>query len=164
MEALFLLRHGPAYPSGTAEFSEADRPLTDKGRRKVRQVARGLDALKLDVSWIVASPMARALETAEIAAEILGLGDHLETCDALSAGRSAESIRQWLQARTEARLMLVGHDPWISDLIGLLTTGRIDPSFCQLRKAGVAALSRQAAGRFTLDWLARPKLLRKIGG
>ncbi len=163
MEALYLLRHGPAFPPGSPEYTEDERPLTPKGRRKVRRLAFGLDVLKLNVERIVTSPMARARETAEIVADVLGLSDRLEEDHALRAGQAAEAVRDWSGGRSESRLMIVGHDPWISDLVGLLATGQIDPAFCQLRKGGVAAFVGRSDGSWLLDWLARPKMLRKVG-
>jgi phosphohistidine phosphatase len=163
MDALFLLRHGPAVEHGTPGFADDDRPLTPKGRRKVRRVAFGLDRLKLKLDRIVTSPLPRARETAEIVAEQLGAEDILEVSDGLRAGASAESVRDWLRTRGEGRLMLVGHDPWISDLVGLLVVGRSDAGLCAMAKGGVAALKGGPDGSFGLDWLARPRLLRKIG-
>lgn len=163
MEALYLLRHGPAYPHGAPEFAEDERPLTPKGRRKVRRAASGLDVLKLGLERIVSSPLPRARETAEIVAEAVGLGDRVELDEALRADRTAEEVRGWLESRPERRLMIVGHDPWISDLVGLLATGRVAPAFCRLRKGGLAAFVRRFDGSWGLDWLARPRLLRKIG-
>jgi phosphohistidine phosphatase len=162
-EALYLLRHGIAVPHGTPGVEEDDRPLTPEGRRRSRQVARGLRALGVEVDRIVSSPLPRARETARIAAEVLGWDDRLEFADVLRAGSSAVAIAGWLAAREERRLMLVGHDPALSDLIGYLVLGEIRP-VAGLRRAGVAALVRPAgATHHVLDWLARPALLRKLG-
>jgi phosphohistidine phosphatase len=162
MERLFLLRHGIAVPPGTPGIADEDRALTPSGRRRTRQVARGLEALGLDVERIVTSPLRRARETAEIAAEALGREEALEENEALGADRSAESVAVWLGARSEASLLLVGHNPWISDLVGLLCTGSPRGSI-ELRKAGVAALTGRMEGGYSLDWLARPRLLRRLG-
>lgn len=163
MEALYLLRHGPAFPAGSPDYTEDERPLTPEGRDKVRRIASGLDVLKLNLEWIVTSPLARARETAEIVAEVLGLADRVEVDEALRAGQPASAVRDWIEGRSEDRLMIVGHDPWISDLVGLLATGRGDSMFCQLRKGGVAAFAHRIDGSWLLDWLARPKLLCGVG-
>lgn len=119
--------------------------------------------LKLD--RILSSPLPRALKTAEIVADVLGLSAILETADALAANRDAASICEWLPTRTENRVMLVGHNPSLSEMIGLLVTGGLGPpSPCELRKGGIAALQSspgQGMG-MRLDWLARPRLLRKL--
>ena len=59
--------------------------------------------------------------------------------------------------------MLVGHNPWISHLVARLTAGAGSAEFVELRKAGFAALGAQPDGQFSLEWLAKPKMLRKLG-
>src|SRR5262249_52905008 len=111
---------------------------------------------------ILTSPLPRARATAEILADVLKRADRLEDADELRAGRSAESIRGWLSSRPEDAPMLVGHDPAFSDLIGMLLTGGSDRGRCQLHKGGVAAFRSGPDGALELDWLARPKLFRRL--
>jgi phosphohistidine phosphatase len=163
MDRLYLLRHGIAVPHGTEGYAEDDRPLTSQGERRVREIAKGLRELGLKVERIVTSPLPRAQRTAEIVADVLGLDDLLESADELSAGEDAPAIKRWLDTRPEARLVIVGHDPAFSDLVGLLATGKPEP-ICVLRKGGIAAFSDRGDGRLMLDWLARPRLLRRLRG
>lgn len=163
MIRLYLLRHGIAVPPGTPGYDDDERPLTPKGRKRMRQIAFGLKCLGLKVDRIVTSPLPRALQTAEIVAEALETADLLEQADELKADRSADSIRQWLTTRPESRLMIVGHNPAFSDLPGLLVTGEPIP-LLELRKGGLAAFASGPDGGLRLDWLARPRLLRRIGG
>lgn len=158
MERLYLLRHGIAVPTGTPGLADAERPLTPVGRRRVRPVARGLVRWGVEVERIVTSPLLRARQTAEIAAELLAPAGGIEEDAALVADQVAESVADWLETRPESGLMVVGHNPWISDLVGLLCAGRPLDSI-MLRKAGVAALAGRSGG-WDLDWLARPRLLR----
>ncbi|HEV3166290.1 MAG TPA: phosphohistidine phosphatase SixA [Isosphaeraceae bacterium] len=162
MNELYLLRHGIAVPPGTAGYEDDERPLTAKGERRTRQIAQGLRRLNLQLDRVITSPLPRAQRTAEIVAETLDITYLLETADALRAGQSASSIREWLNGRTEPRLMIVGHDPAFSDLVSLLLTDKPGPPICQLRKGGLAAFRAQANGRFQLDWLARPRLIRRL--
>lgn len=128
----------------------------------MRQVGRGLRDLEIKLDRIISSPLPRALRTAEIVAKELGITGLLETSDALRAERGAGAIRDWLRGRSEARLMLVGHNPSFSELLGLLLTGEPNGALCELRKGGIAALSSTPNGGMTLDWVARPKLFRKL--
>jgi phosphohistidine phosphatase len=161
MQRLYLLRHGIAVPHGTPGIADDDRPLTAKGEKRMRQVAHGLRRLKLKLDRIITSPLPRARRTAEIVAEILDASYLLEDCDALRADRDAASIRDWLQARPEPRLMIVGHNPAFADLVGLLATGTPQP-LGELRKGGLAAFAAEPDGRYRLDWLARPRLIRLL--
>jgi len=162
MNRLYLLRHGIAVPHGTPDIPDDDRPLTSEGEKGVKKVARGLRRLGIKLDRIVTSPLPRARRTAEVVADVLGKTELLEDADALRAGNSASSIRDWVAERTESRLMLVGHNPSLTDLVGLLITGNQAPAICELRKGGVAALRADLDGRMQLDWLARPRIFRRL--
>ena len=113
--------------------------------------------------------MPRASATAEIVAEELDAEDRLETADVLRAGSDARAIRDWLRQRTEGRLMIVGHNPSLTELIALLVLGDGDgprPPVCELKKGGIAALrpSAASADRFELVWVATPRLIRRLTG
>ena len=91
----------------------------------MRQIARGLRPLDLKLDRIVTSPLPRARETAEIVADVLGADDRLETSNVLADRLDAAAIRDWLRDRPEERLMIVGHNPTLSELVSLL--GRSGP-------------------------------------
>jgi phosphohistidine phosphatase len=158
---LYLLRHGIAVPHGTPDIADDDRPLTPKGERRVRQVAYGWKTLRPDLDRIVTSPLPRAHRTAEIFARVLGDPDLLEISENLKADQTAEVISSWLKTRDEENLMLVGHNPHLSELVGLLTTGRSTPIVCELRRAGIAALSSTETG-MQIDWIVRPRVIRRL--
>ncbi len=162
MVRLFLFRHGVAWPHGTPGLEDDDRPLTEKGERRVRQVARGLKRMGLKLEKIITSPLPRAAQTAELVAEVLSIPFLLEDNDILAPGNSAESIANWLKTRGEKRIMLVGHNPNLSQLLAYLTTGQIEPMPVSLRKAGVAALRDDPTGAFHIDWITRPRFIRKL--
>jgi phosphohistidine phosphatase len=166
MNELFVLRHGIAVPYGTPGVPEDDRPLTRKGEERMKEIGRGLAAIGLEVDRIVSSPLPRALRTAEIVAIELDLADRLETSDILSAGSDVMAIRDWLRTRTDERLMIVGHDPAFSDLVGLLVLGETGRLPLELKKGGIAALlaSEPSPPLFKIGWIAPPRLLRRMGG
>src|SRR5579871_4658730 len=99
---LILLRHGLAVPHGTEGFDDDERPLTEKGERRVRQVARSLKRLGIKLDKVLTSPLPRASRTAEIVADVLNVAFLLEDADALLPSATAESIRDWLATRGEA--------------------------------------------------------------
>jgi phosphohistidine phosphatase len=167
MNELYLLRHGIAVPPGTPNIPDDERPLTSKGERRMRQIARGLRLLDLKLDRIVTSPLPRARATAEIVAEELDAKDRLETADLLRAGTDAPAIQAWLRERTEDRLMLVGHNPALTDLVTRLVLGAAGPQaqVCELKKGGIAALQPSSSpDRYALIWVATPRLLRRLGG
>jgi phosphohistidine phosphatase len=163
---LYLLRHGIAVDPGFSGMPDDARPLTDKGKKRMRQIASGLRVLELELDRIVTSPLPRARETAELVALALGAKDRLETSNVLQTGSDAATIERWLRDRPEGRLMLVGHNPTLSELVSLLVVGARKSPICELKKGGIAALQRVAGpvGLFELSWMAPPRLLRRIGG
>jgi phosphohistidine phosphatase len=166
MTDLYILRHGIAVAAGTPGIPDNERRLTPKGQKRMRQIARGLCVLKLGLERIVTSPLPRARETAEIVADALDAPDLVEVSNVLLAGTAATTIEDWLRHRTEDRLMIVGHNPTLSDLISLLVLGATQPPLCDLKKGGIAALKRSAGARdqFEVAWIAPPRLLRNLSG
>ena len=62
-----LFRHGIAAEREEWEGSDADRPLTERGAKRVAQAAAGLNRLEVQPTHILSSPLIRAIETAKIA-------------------------------------------------------------------------------------------------
>jgi len=68
---IYIIRHAIAVEEGTPGYeSDSERPLTDKGRKKMRQIARGLRNIGVEFDLILSSPYVRARETAEILAQV----------------------------------------------------------------------------------------------
>ncbi len=171
---LYFMRHAVAYSRAEWQGSEADRPLTEPGRAEMRFVADGLAALELNLVLALTSPFARALETARIANEALRVP--LEEASELAPGATLGGLLRVVQAHEDAaRILLVGHEPDFSQVIGeLIAAPR--PASLVLKKAGCAcvdlprkAVKRSVAandlyGEGTLRWLLTPRQLVRIGG
>jgi phosphohistidine phosphatase len=140
---LWLLRHGDA-----AEGSpDAERPLTEKGEQQARAAGRALDALGVEIEACLASPRVRAMETARIACEPLGVDPQLEP--KLSGGPfDAEA----LAAGLGDEVLLVGHDPDLSMAVHDLTGAQV-----RMKKGGLAAVKKGE-----LIVLLRPAELERI--
>ena len=151
---LYFLRHGEAdWPGWTKPDDE--RPLTDFGKKEARQVGKFLNRLKVKPDLIVTSPLPRALQTAEIAAEQLKA--KLRQDEALEPGFGISELSTVLKRHRAKVLMLVGHEPDFSSVISALTGG-----FLKMSKAGVALIDidpETEKGR--LLWLFPPKFARK---
>jgi len=151
---LYFLRHGEAdWPGWTKPDDE--RPLTDFGKKEVRQVGKFLNRLKVKPDLIVTSPLPRALQTAEAAAE--ELKTKLRQDEALEPGFGISELSTVLKRHRSKVLMLVGHEPDFSSVISALTGG-----FVKMSKAGVALIDidpETEKGR--LLWLFPPKFARK---
>jgi phosphohistidine phosphatase len=162
MTRIYLLRHGIAVPHGTPGVPEDERTLTPKGERRVGQVARGLRRLGVEPGRVLTSPLPRARRTAEIVAAELDLEDRVEDADVLRPGNPAEAIRDWLHTLGEADVMLVGHNPNLTDLLGVLLGMPPGKFPFELKKGGVAALRSDPDGAIRLRWAATPGLIRAL--
>lgn len=153
---LYLLRHGIAADRlpGASDF---DRKLTPEGIDEMRAVARGMDALDLKLHAIVSSPLVRARETAEIVGERLGLSITLD--ERIASGHGFSDVRELLAERDGRDLLLVGHEPDLSEDIRALTGGSV-----RMKKASLASLDIHSAapGGGCLRWLLEARHLARL--
>jgi len=165
---LFCLRHGLAVEREEFDFANDHlRPLTPKGKRQLPKIAAAMCAMELRFDVILSSPLVRARQTAEIVAADLKLQKQLVFADELKPGGDAKKLVQKITGlkNVPADLLLVGHEPDLSELISLLVTGKNGANFA-LKKAGLAKLEieKLRAGKCaTLAWLLTPaqmKLMR----
>lgn len=151
---LWLLRHGEAEPHD-ADADDARR-LTERGCEQSRAAGRALAALGVEFQHVFTSPKVRALETARLACEALGV-EPVEH-PPLRAGFDREHALELLAATgDDQRVLIVGHDPDFSQLVYDITGGRV-----ALKKGGIAGLKVSGGGGELLV-LMRPRELDRIG-
>lgn len=161
---LLLFRHGlAAEPDAELFPDDSHRPLTPEGRKRTREVCRALRAMKLKFDLVLASPFVRAKQTADIVAEVFGIQQHLHLSSNLAPGFNPRSLVTELRraAQPEDRVLLVGHEPDLSQLASLLISGKTQAGIT-LKKAGLIklAVDELACGRCaTLEFLLTPRLL-----
>lgn len=140
------------------------RPLTAKGRKQLRAVSAGLQAMALPCDFILSSPLVRARQTAELVANELKLKKRMELADELKPGGNVKKLIQkitGLKGGTK-NVLLVGHEPDLSELISLLVTGGPGAGFA-LKKGGMAKLEIEKLrdGKCAaLRWLLTPGQLK----
>ena len=156
---LYFLRHGLA---DRAEFDGTDdrlRPLTDAGRQRLEQQGRFLARMGLKVDVVLSSPLVRARQTAEIVARRLGAGDRLRDDPRLEPGFDTSSLAAILAdlGDGDRRVMLVGHEPDFSEVIGEVTGG----SMIVCKKGSLARVDVPDRDdlRGLLVWLLPPKAM-----
>jgi phosphohistidine phosphatase len=159
-----LFRHGPAGSRDPAHWPDDRlRPLTQRGEARTAAAARGLRRLEPEVAAVVTSPLARAARTAKLVGEVYG-GAPQETLEALAPGGSYRRVVEFLSKRgRDETLVLVGHEPDLGKLAGMLVFGA--PAALPLKKAGACAVdftSVPQAGKGRLAWLLPPRVLRRL--
>ncbi len=164
---LFLLRHGKAESRSPKWRPDSKRPLTREGEEKTKEVARGIQALGLSFDLILTSPYARALRTAEILAEVFGARKLFETSN-LAADADSKNIVDEINENFASveHIVLVGHEPFMTQLISTLIAGPGAAAAIDLKKAGLCKLTVQklAFGKCArLEWLLTPRQLARLG-
>lgn len=164
---LYIIRHAIAIDEGTPEYEQdSERPLTDKGKKKMRQIAKGLRTLGADFDLILASPYVRAKETAEILADVFKVKTDIAFSDNLIPMGDPDLLIAEMNEKYSANsIALIGHEPHLTALISLLIADNTGVDIT-LKKGGVCRLSaddlhhtRKAA----LEWLLTPGILVEIG-
>jgi phosphohistidine phosphatase len=159
---IYILRHAIAEKRSPARPDDA-RGLTRQGRGRLREVLACARRAKVEPSLILTSPYRRAVETAAIAAEILGYSGSVEHTDALLPPASPEDVwREIRKHRGEAAILLTGHEPLLGQTVAYLTGA--PPGSIELKKAALASVSMERLGaspRGVLEWLLTPKLARR---
>jgi phosphohistidine phosphatase len=159
---LYILRHGIAVERGTPGYTnDADRPLTPEGKRKLWQITKAMAALEPRFDLILSSPYLRARQTAEIVVAAFKARKKLQFCDHLTPDGNTKKLVEFLKSLRPwpESVLLVGHEPYLSELISLLVAG--DGSFfLTLKKGGLVKLTAESLrpGRCArLEWLLTPK-------
>lgn len=161
-----LVRHGIAVEPDEWDGTEENRPLTEKGKRRVRQAAEGLAALDCKPTHLFTSPFVRAYDTARQLRAIICPTLKIETREELVVGAKPERLVGLFRALpSDAVVVCVGHEPQLGEVVSLLLCGKALPNF-PLKKAGAALVEsegviNQGGGR--LSWWLQPRQLRTMG-
>jgi phosphohistidine phosphatase len=155
---LFLIRHAIAVPAAE-DRPDAERPLTDEGRKRFARQVRGLERIGVRLDRVLHSPWTRAVETAELLHRLLDGESAVEP----GLAREPDAELAALLARGE-RVAAVGHEPWMSELLALLVTGnKTHAERFRFKKGQVAWLEGEPKGRgMQLVASLPPRVLRRL--
>jgi phosphohistidine phosphatase len=152
---LYFLRHGEAdWPNW--DRPDDERPLTERGKKEMRKVAKFLRELDIPLDDILSSPLPRAYQTAEIVADRFQL--HVREQETLGGDFSVSNLKELVETYPVDNLMVVGHEPNFTQVISGLTGAD-----CKLSKGGVALVDldeEEMKGR--LLWLFPPKIAKVL--
>ena len=164
MKTILLLRH--AKSDWDAQYgSDRERPLAKRGRNAAALMGRFLSRLGQVPDSVISSPAVRALDTAHRAAD----AGEWDCCLCTEEKLYEASISQVLdiirgQADAQGTILLVGHEPTCSQLIGDLIGG----GSARFPTAAIARIDMNIErwkdadfGGGTLMWLITPKLLKR---
>ncbi len=182
---LILIRHGIAEDIFEAD-SDEERKLTADGTKKFKKISSGLIKAEPQIDQVIASPLVRAIQTAEILIQKLQinkfkdseltLSSRIQAADNLIPEKLTElkpnanpiAFCNWLKTNfsndESFTLAAVGHEPHLSALLSFLLTGRAENIF-EFKKGGAACLElyfRPADIKAQLLWFMKPSHLRSL--
>jgi phosphohistidine phosphatase len=163
---LYFMRHGVAVAADDpAATHDSERSLTNKGMKRLRRAARGLQHLRIPFEAVLTSPVLRARQSAEIVAATLGIESQLEETSGLAPESTVEHLLFSLtRYQDREHLLLVGHEPLLSRTIASLLCGSSGKmmeiavrkgSLCRIEVDGVPP-----KGPGILHWFLTSKQLR----
>ena len=156
---VYLLRHADALPGEP----DALRLLSPKGHRQCELVGQALPPeIRKSVRACEHSPLLRAVATArgvQVAAKVrLPLKERRDLRPEDDPSLTARQL-----ARSRGSRFLVGHNPHLAQLVGLLLGLRAGAAGIHFKKAALVALERQAGptarrpyGTWRLQWMMPP--------
>ncbi|MBM3498210.1 MAG: phosphohistidine phosphatase [Armatimonadetes bacterium] len=155
---LLFLRHGEA-EKGSRDVSDSQRRLVEVGRIENRLCLEAARRAGARPDAIVTSPLVRAVETADMAAETFGLPRAMRSDERLACGAGLADVREVVAAHRVETLMLVGHNPDFSEVVGEL----IGEARVTLKTSGMACVTLPvvAPGAGRLEWLIKPSLFAR---
>lgn len=161
-----LLRHGIAVEREEWDGTDDDRPLTERGAKRVSQVAAGLMWLEVQPTYIFSSPLIRALETADLIQSSLSIPSAIKRVEELLPDANPERLLAvFRDLPPEACVLCVGHEPHLGLTASVMLTGKPSAAF-PFKKAGACLIEfapPPKIGRGVLRWWLEPGQLRSLG-
>jgi phosphohistidine phosphatase len=159
---VYFLRHANAGQRMLSPKKDEKRALDKEGIDQCGYVGRALAALDTQVDTIISSPLKRATQTASLVGNEMGYEGKLQIETALRPEATFADFRKMLDkySRQEA-VMVVGHNPNLSEFLGRIVSGTGCEASTDLRKGAVARVDvRRNNG--SLQWCLTPKVLRSL--
>ena len=161
-----LMRHGIAVERDEWEGTDGDRPLTERGTKRVAEAAIGLSRLDVQPTHVFSSPLIRAIETANIVHSSLGVCPAMHVVDELLPDASPNRLLAILaKLPSESCVLCIGHEPQLGMAASVFLSGRVSTSF-PLKKSGACLIELSLPakpGRGILRWWLTPGQLRAMG-
>jgi phosphohistidine phosphatase len=159
---LYFLRHASAGERLQNPRRDEKRALDKEGIEQCGYIGRALAALEAQVDMIVSSPLKRATQTASLVGNEMGYEGKLQLDGGLRPGATIVDFRRLLEKYSgQESLMVVGHNPNLSEFLGTVICESGCEASVDLKKGAVARVEmRRSSG--SLLWCFTPKALRTL--
>jgi phosphohistidine phosphatase len=161
---LYIVRHGDALPVGKTIPGDAERPLSSRGEKDIAALGDVIAGEQSAGILVLASPLTRARQTAEIIAGKLDGPPGIRVSENLAPGFRPKALLSELANAGVEMIVAVGHQP---DLTTFLSYVIADQSYAGVAfpPGGVAKITMhpsRADNDAMLHWLLTPELVHRI--
>jgi len=161
---LFILRHASAGVRRLNPLLDMKRSLDKDGKKHCLLLAHTLNAMKIQFDLIVSSPLKRSVQTASLIGTETGYENKILLSNALAPDAKFGDFQKMLaECRLQENLLVVGHNPNISQFLGALLVPASASALpmIRLRKGSLARVSL-TRGPATMQWLLDPRTVRSL--
>ncbi len=157
---IYLIRHGDA-ESISKSKSDHERELTTKGKESIKKAAAGWKKIIYNFDLIASSPYKRALQTAELIAQVYNFKDKIVTDKRIVSGSRENDLIDFINSQDEKNIAIVGHEPDMSRNLSALVSS--SGMYCEFKKGTIAKINFEGKVRpsdGTLEFLIPADLFK----
>src|ERR1700730_16783279 len=159
---IYFLRHASAGEPVSNPKKDEKRALDETRVEQCGYGDRCWAALSAQVDVILSSPLKRAAQTASLVGNEMGHEGKLQLEDGLRPAACFADFRKMLDkyAKHDA-IMVVGHNPTLSEFLGRSISGTGCEAAVELKKGAVARVE-MSLNAASMAWCVTPKILRTL--
>ena len=155
---VFLLRHGKAKQPSIREPSDHLRPLTISGFRSMEKIGMAIKKMNINPDILASSPLTRAVQTAEIVSR--HINSDVSIWESLKPEMSHHAAAEAILASDLDSIMLVGHEPHLSDLASHMISG--GEASISIKKGGLVCIDITPRNQNILRYVLTPRQMRMM--
>jgi phosphohistidine phosphatase len=157
---LYLIRHGDAESISLAK-PDHNRELTAKGRESIRKAAEMWKKIIKSFDVIASSPLIRAVQTAEIIADVFNYKEEIIVEKKITSGSKPEDLIDFIKSLDENNIAIIGHEPDLSrDLSALVSSSGMYAEFKRGYIAKIKFDGKVKSSRGILEFLIPLELFK----
>lgn len=152
---LYLVQHGEAH----SKTEDAERPLTKKGQRDVKALAKFLSLAAIKPDKIIHSGKLRAKQSAEILSNKIAPELTPESVGIINPDDDPKAFI-WQDESWDHDTLVVGHMPFMSKLVSILVTETEAYKVVNFLPGSIVCVIRDEHQKWQIEWMLRPELLQ----
>jgi phosphohistidine phosphatase len=147
-KVLLILRHAKSSWKNK-KLDDHDRPLNKRGKREAVEMGRYLKKINMIPDSIVTSSALRAIETTTLVCRNCNYDKLVEVNFAFHKGGADAYVHAISTTSNDTnKLLIVGHNPDLEDLIRVITHGRMKLTTCTLIKINMYIKNWESASLY----------------